>query len=549
MPTAEEWSYYIPQLNFRVGDVEYNKNLIIDAIQSGQNDEVDLIIFPELALSGYPPRDLLYYSSFHQGLQQALDQIIEVITSSYVILGLPLYDKTKRLRNAAVILNSAGIKYTYFKTLLPDYDVFDESRYFYPNEDPGIVELDGVKIGLQICEDLWDHMWMHRIKVTKQQLQLGAELIINISASPYTLSKPENRLNLVRKQLEAHNANFIYVNLLGSQDDLVFDGRSFMVNKNGDLVYTAPAFRPSSDVIAGSVFNSKSINPDQYESIHQMESISAALQISLVDYLEKSGLTKSVLIALSGGIDSALTVTLATYALGSENVTAVYLPTSFSAKQSYMDSKQLCENLGIELLVIEIEDIRNMMETKLQELAVIDDSWSIANENIQSRIRGNLMMFLSNKLNKILLATGNKSEIATGYYTLYGDDSGGKNLLGDLYKTQVYELAKYFNREEEVIPESIITRPPSAELRPDQKDQDSLPDYSTLDEILYRFIDQYQSTEEIIAAGYDKETVKQVISLVMRNEFKRAQLVQTVKVSDRTFGFGRRFPIANQYRP
>jgi len=545
----EDLKYVFAQFNPKVGDISYNKEKIIETIEYAETQEVDLVIFPELALSGYPPRDFLHYQSFHMAIEQALEAITTVIETTHVILGVPLFDTKKRLRNAAIVIDRTGIVYTYYKTLLPDYDVFDESRYFYPNDNPGIVNICGIDIGLQICEDAWDYMWMHPLHVTDIQCSKGAELIINISASPFTMTKAKNRLELVKNHVQSNSIPYIYVNTVGCQDDLVFDGRSFVVAADQHLVFATPAFETGAFLFEGTLLKQSPSVPVLYYPDSPNDDIYHAIILNLQDYLEKSHLQPSLLVALSGGIDSALTLTLASQAIGSDHVEAVYMPTKFSAEQSYKDSKKLCDNLGVRLRIVEIEDIRNLFSDKLHKIDGIKTTWSIADENIQARIRSNIMMYLSNSFGSILVSTGNKSEIATGYCTLYGDTAGGKNILGDLYKTQIYELARWINRNQEIIPPSIITRPPTAELKEDQRDEDSLPPYEILDEILALFVDQYKGEDEIVSMGFDRPTVKRVIKLVLRNEFKRDQMVQSIKLSDKAFGSGRRFPIASNYFP
>ncbi|MHA2504391.1 MAG: NAD+ synthase [Candidatus Kariarchaeaceae archaeon] len=547
MSALHQQTFFIPQINFRVGDIAYNTEEIITAINEGQGQKADFVIFPELALSGYPPRDLLYFSSFRDDLENALQRIVSHVADTYVILGTPKVDDRGKMRNAAVLIHQQQVIYTYYKTLLPDYDVFDESRYFYPNDDPGIVQINGIKIGLQICEDMWDDMWMHAVDVCQIQKDKGAELLINISASPYTISKAQNRLDVVGRHVHDVGIPFLYVNLLGCQDDLVFDGRSFLVNGNGELCYTTTAFKTGNFLMEGSRVDHP-IDISDYLDESPIQGSYEAIKMNLADYLVKSGIPPKLLVATSGGIDSALTLALAAEVVPAENIIAVYMPSSFSADESYQGSRQLCENLGVQLIVIEIEEARALYGKMLGTLDLTND-WSVADENIQSRIRSNLVMYLSNKQGHLLLSTGNKSEIATGYCTLYGDTAGGKNLIGDLYKTEVYALSEFVNRNGEIIPESIITRPPTAELKDNQLDVDSLPPYDELDGILKLFIDEYHSEEEVVAEGYDQKTVEYVINLVLRNEFKRAQLVQSVKVSDKSFGPGWRMPIASKYRP
>ena len=545
MRKIEDLKFLIPQINFRVGDIDYNLSQIIDSIKDGESNNVDFILYPELALSGYPPRDILYYDRFLNQIQFSIDKIINSITNTHVILGLPVKDKNNILRNAAIVLNKNGIVHTYYKILLPDYNVFDETRYFLSGDNPSIFKYNDIKIGLQICEDAWDHLPNHQIQVTKNQFDLGADLIINISASPYTVNKPNERLDLIKSHVKNIKIPIIYVNLLGCQDDLVFDGRSFVVNKNGELIFSTDPFEPRFYYFS---LNQETKNDSSYVSSKYKE-IFSAITLNLQDYLIKSNLSKNVIVALSGGIDSAVTLVLCVKSLGPENVTAIYLPSKFSDSNNLKYSKELCENLGIKLLATNIEDMRNILTNQLKHDFNLNSEWNIADENIQSRIRSLIMMYYSNSTNSILISTGNKSEIATGYCTLYGDTSGGKNLIGDLYKTEVYELAKYINKFSMIIPSFIIERPPSAELKDNQFDLDSLPPYQLLDEILYLIIEEYNDQSKLIKQGYDKLLVEKIMSLVINNEFKRKQFPQSIKLSDVAFGFGRRFPTANKFIP
>lgn len=551
--------FVLCQINSRVGDINYNKRKIIDSIKTHSKKEgKTIIVFPELALSGYIPLDQLFYNDFHFKLELAIEEIKSNTKSSVVVVvGSPRREVVKNvimLYNSAFVISNGKIQEIIDKTLLPNYDVFHEKRYFLPSSGPKIFNFGEMKIGLQICEDMWDDRPEHRIKVTKEQVDMGAEFIINISASPYHWEKPEDRIAVVQNHINQNDNKvpFAYLNLVGSQDEIVFDGRSFIIDSDGRLLTSSKSFKEdfiefnidlaSKNIQVKSAINLIYLNEWEFE-------IFEAIKINLIDYLEKNNLSKNVLIALSGGIDSALTTTLAVEILGKDHVKTVYLPSKYSSDESTKSARSLAKNLGIELLEIPVNDIHANMIEIIQNNSEVKEEFTIADENIQPRIRSTILMYLSNKFGSLVISTGNKSEIACGYTTLYGDSVGGKNLIGDLYKTEVYKLAEYFNREKELIPYSIISRPPTAELRPNQKDSDSLPDYSILDKILELIIEEELTIKEIIANGFEGETVNTILKLVRKSEFKRSQICQTIKLKKRTFGIGRLYPVTSGFIP
>jgi NAD+ synthase (glutamine-hydrolysing) len=554
----ENIRFVLCQINSHVGDIEYNKTKILEIMKSHSNNRIEtVLVFPELSLSGYIPLDQLYYNDLHTKIELALNEIKSQCNSINVIVGAPRRVVLKHkilLYNSAYVMGGGTIKDIIDKTLLPNYDVFHEKRYFLPSEEVKIINLGGAKVGLQICEDMWDDRPEHTIKVTQEQVKMGAEIILNISASPYHWEKPEDRLVVAQNHIHQNENSivFAYLNLVGSQDEIVFDGRSFLVDPQGELVsanlpyqeeHLIFEYNPKSKTI---VLQSK----ENREYIQSWETeIIGAIRINLIDYLEKNDLKKSVLVALSGGIDSALTTILAVDILGKENVKTVYMPSKFSSNESGNIAKQFADNLGIELFDIPIRDIHTQMIDTIHNNSNVEMEFTVADENIQPRIRSTVLMYLSNKFDALVIATGNKSEIACGYTTIYGDTVGGKNLIGDLYKTEVYHLAEYYNREEEIIPNTILTRAPTAELKLNQKDSDSLPKYEILDQILEMIIEEELTVNEIIGHGFDANTVKSVLKLVRKSEFKRSQICQTVKLKKRTFGIGRLYPVTSGFIP
>ena len=549
----------LAQINPTVGDIIANTATIKKFTNQAARESAQLVIFPELALTGYPPKDLLLKPQFIDDCQTALADLAQCCTNCAALVGLPCRHQGptgRDLHNAVALLNNQKIESVYYKLLLPTYDVFDESRYFEPARSQQIVNFHGKKLGLTICEDIWAqsqpqpqhqlHPQRRDLYETKPLADLaaaGAEIVINVSASPFVLDKHDFRCELFSRQCRHYQIPLFYVNQVGGNDELIFDGNSCAFDSTGTLIAQAKDF--TEDLLIIDLDNPSS---NRCESPRRnIESIQQALVLGLRDYVRKCRF-QSVVLGLSGGIDSAVTAALAAQALGAENVTGVAMPSRFSSDHSLADAEQLAKNLGIHYLTIPIEPAHAALETMLAP-NFADCSPDITEENLQARVRGNLLMALSNKFNHLVLTTGNKSELAVGYCTLYGDMAGGLALISDVPKTMVYQLAHQINRDRELIPTSTITKPPSAELRPDQIDQDSLPPYDELDEILQRYVEQEQSAAQITAAGFDPQTTRRVINLVDHNEYKRKQAAPGLKVTSRAFGFGRRQPIAQNYQP
>jgi len=552
------------QLSFPVGAIQQNKETILNTIEIAESVESDIVIFPELCLTGYPPEDLLLRESFLGKNYSVLEEIAEFSSESSAIIGF--VDRTKDVNktdlksrgiaNAAAIVQNGDVKGIYHKCFLPNYSVFDEARYFSKGNDPGkLFWYENIAVGISICEDIWINDGPASLQVKN-----GASLIININASPFDINKSTNRKNLVVEQAKLLGVPIIYLNTVGGQDELVFDGGSFIVNKNGEIIHQSNQFQEEIfhielelDVKNESKntnlkIREKTLNLNttkNYKELSKNEEVYTALKLGLRDYVKKNKF-KKVLIGLSGGIDSALTATIAVDALGSENVTCVAMPTKFNSPDSLIDASSLATNLGIELKVIEIEELvekyREILTKQFNEKII-----SVTDENIQSRIRGNLLMALSNQTGAMVVSTGNKSEMAVGYSTLYGDLAGGFALLKDVYKTEVYNLSNYRNSISKVIPQNSISKEPSAELRPNQLDKDSLPDYELLDKILNLYIEEDSSSEKIISEGIDEEIVYGVLEKVDRNEYKRKQVAPGVKLTEKAFGKDRRMPITNTY--
>ncbi|WPX09049.1 NAD+ synthase [Anaerocellum danielii] len=533
------------QINPIVGDIEGNTKKIIEIIKSHRDAKI--LIFPELAICGYPPKDLLFQKDFIEETQKAIDKIAKEVEDSYVIVGTPTKSHhVSKLFNSAIIFHRGKIREIIHKTLLPSYDVFDENRYFIPSPAREVVTIEGINFGISICEDIWninnDENAMYDINVLDELCQKGAKVFINLSASPYHYTKLKTqRLKVLKEAATKYGIPVIYVNQVGGNDELIFDGNSVVVSSDGRLVAKAKEFEE--DILE---IELEKIDKMPEIEIHEDISwIKKALVLGIRDYFEKTGITKKAVVGLSGGIDSSVVCCLAVEALGRENVLGVSMPSRYSSEHSIKDAKSLAENLGIEFRIYPIEDVFraylrmfNTSETPLQDLA---------EENIQARIRGNILMFISNRENRLVLTTGNKSELAVGYCTLYGDMAGGLAVISDLPKMLVYELARYINREREIIPHNVLVKPPSAELRPNQKDQDTLPPYEVLDLILVAYIEEQKSIEEIVEMGYPKDLVLKVIKMVERAEYKRKQAAPGLKVTSKAFGFGRRMPIVQRW--
>lgn len=533
------------QINPIVGDLDGNATKIKEFANNAKG--ADLIVTSELALLGYPPRDLLLYPEFIKSSWLVLEKIAKDTKSlPPLLVGTAIINKNRTgrpLHNAACLIYKGRVEKIFTKSLLPTYDVFDEDRYFEPAYEPQILEFNGRKIGISICEDLWNDkdFWQRPIYKYDPIERLAKEkviLIINLSSSPFTIEKQKLREAMIQNACKKYKVPIIYVNQVGANDDLIFDGASTVFDNKGNLLARAKSFQE--DVIVVDV-DSKTITINDYPD-NKEELIFKALSLGVRDYLKKCHF-KKVLIGISGGIDSAVVTAVAVQTLGPKNVLGVLMPSPYTSTQSVVDAKKLAKNLGIKSVTFEIASLMKNYDKALKS-AFGGLKKDITEENIQARIRGNLLMALSNKYKALVLSTGNKSELTVGYTTLYGDLTGGLAVIGDLSKTQVYKLAKWINRKGELIPKSIIEKAPSAELRTNQKDQDSLPSYDVLDKILSLHIEKHEGPKQIASKGFDKDLVKKVLSMVAGAEFKRRQSPPTLKVTSRAFGSGWRMPIA-----
>ena len=537
------------QLNPTVGDLSNNARLIAEAVRGA--GKVDLSVTSEMALLGYPARDLLLQEGFVRRSWEVLNMLASELKSSCpVLVGLAEPNNAPMghpLFNSAALLRRGRIEATFRKTLLPSYDVFDEDRYFEPASQPQILDLEGTLIGVSICEDLWNDcdFWQHQryhADPILEMVKAGACMVVNLSASPFTVGKQLHREAMMGGMACKYGIPFLYVNQVGGNDDLVFDGRSFALDMLGQLMARGKGFAEDVVIVDLSTLSGR-IEKDDFDPEAE---IWRALVMGTRDYVRKCGFD-GVLLGLSGGIDSSLTAAIAAEALGPENVLGVLMPSPYSSKGSIEDAVVVAETLGIKTLTIPIFEIMKSFDSSLAE-AFRGREKDVTEENIQSRIRGNILMALSNKYGSILLTTGNKSEQAVGYCTIYGDMSGGLAVISDLPKTMVCRLARWLNsfRGRQIIPQTVLSKAPSAELRPGQTDQDSLPPYETLDAILEKHIEGHQSAEEIIALGFDPQTVYHVLKMVKAAEFKRKQAPPGIKVTDRAFGSGWRMPIARR---
>lgn len=538
----------LAQINCHIGNFESNTNRILTLIEQARVAKADVVVFPELAICGYPPLDFLDFHHFTMQCENAIVQIASYCTDIAAIIGSPSFNpvlKGKNLYNSAFVCEAGKVKQVVHKTLLPTYDVFDEYRYFEPNYNFDVITIKGHRIALTICEDLWNEEDdpMYVFSPMEKLMEQQPEFIINIAASPFDYRQEEKRKAILKRNVLKYQLPLFYVNHSGAQTDILFDGGSMALNRNGDIIEELAYFAEDFKIIDTELLdNAKPHNRASHEKI---ERIHQGLVMGISDYFKKMNFSQATL-GLSGGIDSALVLVLAVEALGKENVFPVMMPSPFSSGHSLSDSIALCERLGMEALKIEISAIYDQF---LQAVApaFINKPFNVTEENIQARIRGTLLMALCNKHGYILLNTSNKSELAVGYGTLYGDMAGGLSVIGDLYKTEVYEMCRYINRNSEIIPESILTKPPSAELRPGQKDSDSLPEYDVLDAVLFQYIEIRKGPDEIIASGMDVQLVQQVLKLVNTNEYKRFQFAPILRVSAKAFGRGRRMPLVARY--
>ena len=554
----------LAQQNYHIGNFEKNSEKIISAIENAKLQQADLIIFSELCVCGYPPRDFVEFNDFINKCYASINTIKEHADTIGVIIGSPARNPNregKDLFNAAFLLYEKQIKAEVHKTLLPTYDVFDEYRYFEPAYEWNVVEFKGKRLAITICEDIWniDDNPLYRFAPMDKLVEQNPDFMINISASPFDYIHEEERKSVIKANVLKYKMPMFYCNAVGSQTEIVFDGASLVFDKAGNLSKCLPSFTEAFAIVTlhedGTIAeteydNIKPVshikpNPVKFDPLRNIKGIHKALVTGISDYFLKMGFTKAI-IGSSGGIDSAVTIALACEALGKDNVRAVLMPSPYSTDHSVNDAIKLSENLKNPYDILKIADVYQALLSTLKPL-FNDLPFSIAEENLQSRTRGNLLMGIANKFSYILLNTSNKSELATGYGTLYGDMAGGLGVLGDCYKQQVYALAEYINRVEEIIPNNIINKAPSAELRPGQIDADSLPEYNILDQILYQYIERRQGPNEIKALGFDAALVDRILKLVNNNEYKRNQFCPIIRVSPKAFGVGRRVPIVGKY--
>ena len=537
-------------INPTIGYLKHNFEKIIENIKISEKENIDLIIFPELSLIGYPPLDLLDKKSFIDEVISYNQKIAEYSGKVGVLFGSVTRIEDQigtNIFNSAIFCFEGKIKSIHRKSLLPNYDVFDEVRYFEPSREIQLLEFKGKKFGVTICEDAWNDkdFWVHRkydFDPVEEVVKLGAEIIINMSASPFSIGKEKIRTEMFSQIAHKHKKPTLFVNQIGANTDLIFDGGAKVFDRNGNLILASNRFEESSVLFD----IDKIYNPITYDFPEDIVDVYNALILGIKDYCQKTGF-KKVTLGLSGGIDSALVTVLAKEALGSENVFCVMMPSQYSTEGSIKDSKKLIEKLGVKSTIIPIntlfDEFKKVLKNEFKDLQE-----DVTEENLQSRIRGVLLMALSNKFGYLLLATGNKSELATGYATLYGDMCGGLAPISDVYKTKVYELARFINRNDEIIPEEIIKKVPSAELRPNQTDQDTLPPYDVLDKILYYYIEEAKEVDEIVEYGFDKNLVEKILKMVDRAEYKRKQAAPGLKITNKAFGTGRRFPIVQRWR-
>ncbi|ASZ09592.1 NAD+ synthase [Chitinophaga pendula] len=561
----------IAQQNYHIGNFEYNINKIINAIERAKEDNVDLIVFSELSVCGYPPRDFLEFDDFIGKCYESIEHIKSHTEGIGVIIGAPQKNPVaegKDLFNSALFLYNKEIIGIAHKSLLPTYDVFDEYRYFEPTNEWNIIEFKGERIALTICEDIWNLTKnpLYRISPMDLLIEQKPTLLINITASPFDYDHDDDRKEIILANIRHYHLPMIYCNTVGVQTEIIFDGGSLVFDRDGRVCKELKYFEEDF-----CIFNTEDLEQRKLDEVRNFEfidervvtlknsdkviqylttqknisQIHKALILGVRDYFSKMGFSKAILGA-SGGIDSAVVQSVAVEALGKENVHVLLMPSDFSSSHSIADAEQLNKNLGNTYDIVPIAAIYNQFLTTLHPIFQ-DLPFNIAEENIQSRIRGNLLMALANKFKYILLNTSNKSELAVGYGTLYGDMAGGLSVLGDIYKMQIFSLAKYINRESEIIPANILSKPPSAELHPGQKDSDSLPEYEILDRVLYEYIERRNGPKEIIALGYDEQLVARILKLVNTAEYKRNQFCPILRMSRKAFGVGRRIPIVAQY--
>lgn len=547
----------LAQCNFIVGDLEGNASLIAENTRLAVKKGADLVIFSELSICGYPPLDLLERGSFVESCINAIHQLAgELPPETGVIVGGPefnTHEEGKLLYNSAYFLHDGKVRQTFRKALLPTYDIFDEYRYFEPNREFSILEFMDQKIAVTICEDLWDDQpvenrfsrsRLYTRHPLEEMMPQQPDFVVNIAASPFSANRLEVKQHIFTNKAKKHRLPVFMVNQSGANTELIFEGGSLIASPDGSVVHQMKLFSDDLYVTDLEEVKRHSGGPEKI-LYNRIGMINDGLALGVRDYFRKSGFKKATL-GLSGGIDSAVTLAIATQALGNENLHVLLMPSQYSSDHSVSDSEQMAKTLKVSYDILPIRDIFNLYREAMKPVFG-NRKEDITEENIQSRIRGTLLMALSNKMGHILLNTSNKSETAVGYGTLYGDMAGGLSVLGDVYKVDVYALARYINKEREMIPENIINKPPSAELRPDQKDSDSLPDYSVLDQVLQLYIEKQLSEKQIAEEGFDPTLVNRIIRMVNMNEYKRYQTPPILRISSKAFGVGRRIPIVGRF--
>jgi NAD+ synthase (glutamine-hydrolysing) len=547
----------LAQLNYHIGNFAENLSRIAYEVKKAEERNADLIVFSELAITGYPPQDLLEFGNFIEESSKAIHQLASISNHIGILIGAPTLNPGptgKKLFNSAYFLFDGWVQQVFHKTLLPTYDIFDEYRYFEPNQEFQLLNFKDKKIAVTICEDLWfdqpaENAFSNSRLYTENPLEklaaLDPDLVINLAASPFSYLRQQVKTEIFTDNARKFRLPILYVNQVGAQTELVFEGGSLVVNRHGKIVGSLNMFSEDSMLVDIDDLVLDRLPESQHKQWERPELIYNGLLLGISDYFTKMEFQKATL-GLSGGIDSAVTLVLAAEALGAENLTVLLMPSKYSSDHSLEDAKQLAGNLGVSHHVIPIQETFDSFLDDLRPL-FSDLPEDITEENIQSRIRGTMLMALSNKFDHILLNTSNKSEAAVGYGTLYGDMAGGLSVLGDVYKTDVYKLAEFINREHNIIPENILTKPPSAELKPDQKDTDSLPAYDVLDQILFAYIEQQKALDDITGEGMDKILVERIIGMVNQNEYKRYQTPPILRISSKAFGVGRRMPLVAKY--
>ena len=540
----------LAQLNFTIGYLEGNANKIESACRDAERKGAGLVVFSELALTGYPPKDLLYKPDLISEGEKTLEKLVANLKGPAVLVGVVCRHgggAGKGLTNSAVMFQNGQVLARADKILLPSYDVFDETRYFQPGNRAVICEWADKKLGITICEDIWNFpdfydQDIYHSNPVEDLVGRGAEVIVNLSASPYRVGRWQTRMNLGKHIAQNYQRPFVLVNQVAGNDDLLFDGHSFALSAEGEMLAQAKGFEEDLVIVDLDQGHGEKHPTPQCDE----EEIFRGLVMGVRDYLNKCGYTRAV-IGLSGGIDSTVVLAVAVEALGAENVMGISMPSQYTASESITDAEQLAQNLGVRFSVVPIKELFEAYKKLLNPLYP-DKPEDVTEENIQARIRGNILMAVSNKLGSMVLSTGNKSEMSVGYCTLYGDMAGGLSVISDVPKMKVYAIAEWINREKEIIPRNIIVRPPSAELRPDQTDQDSLPPYEILDPILEGYVEKHWSVDRLIEEGFDAEVVRQIVRKVDNNEYKRNQAAPGLKVTAKAFGSGRRNPIAQKFR-